>query len=143
MESQRYVKYNEVSFVDPEFRDPRDPKRHVTWETRLDRADVRELYDQLTATCSQASETYRAYISRGVPPEDARSVLPNCTATAFYTTANLRAWRHIFKERCNVAAQHNIQRLMRGLLIDFHRLLPVCFDDLVESFIPWGSQSLS
>ena len=46
-----------------------------------------------------AALTYNKLIAAGVRPQQARSVLPNCTATKLGMTANLRAWRHILKER--------------------------------------------
>jgi thymidylate synthase (FAD) len=136
MESQRYVRYNELLFVDPEFRDPDDPRKHVTQSACEDRDDVKPLYSNLFALCYHAKNMYRTLLESGIPPEDARSVLPNCTHTVFYTTANLRSWRHLFTERCGPGAQHNIRRVAQELLLDFNKLLPSCFDDLVVKFLP-------
>ena len=136
VESQRYVRYNELLFVDPEFRDPQDPRRHVMFVDCETRDDIKPLYSNLFSICYQSRDTYDKLLAAGTPPEDARSVLPNCTRTVFYTTANLRAWRHLLSERCGPGAQHNLRRVTQELLLDFNKLLPACFDDLVRKFIP-------
>lgn len=137
MESQRYVRYDDLHFVDPEFRDPADPRRHLTQAECESRTDLRPLYSNLFAICYHAQSMYRTMLESGVPPEDARAILPNCTRTVFYTTANLRSWRHFFTERCAPGAQHNIKRVAQELLFEFARLLPACFDDLVEKYLPF------
>nr|MBQ6740462.1 FAD-dependent thymidylate synthase [Synergistaceae bacterium] len=44
-----------------------------------------------------SAEIYNKLIASGVRPQQARSVLPNCTAAKLGMTANLRSWRHILK----------------------------------------------
>ena len=73
---------------------------------------------------------YMDLIRDGVRPEDARSVLPNCTATEIVMTANVREWRHIFKLRCDPHAQAQIRGLMTELRDELARLVPCLFDDL-------------
>lgn len=68
-------------------------------------------------------------------PEDARECLPNAIKTEIVATYNLRAWRHVFKERCAKAAQAQIRNLMRGVLHEFNKVVPEVFDDLVEDLI--------
>ena len=50
-----------------------------------------------------SAEIYNKLIASGVRPQQARSVLPNCTATKLGMTTNLRAWRHILKERSRLS----------------------------------------
>ena len=119
MESQRYVNYKSISFIDPEFRDTVDSA--VT--------------DEFHKSCAAAAVQYQKLREAGAPPEDARAVLPNCTKTTFYTTANLRAWRHIFLMRCAPGAQHNIRRVMTSLLSEFYSAFPDVFYDLAEKFL--------
>lgn len=135
MESQRYVRYDEIKFVDPEIRDPTDPREHVTQADCDMREDIRPIYSNLLAICHQAQTTYKNLLENGVPPEDARSILPMCTRTVFYTTANVRSWRHFFTERCAPAAQHNIRRVAKELLREFAAKVPACFVDLSEKFL--------
>jgi thymidylate synthase (FAD) len=80
-----------------------------------------------------AYETYLNLRTNGVLPEDARSVLPNCTKTEVVTTFNLRQWRHVFRDRAlNPRAQWQIRELMQSTLEIFFRMLPCVFGDLLK-----------
>jgi len=72
--------------------------------------------------------TYIAMVNRGVSPQIARSVLPNCLKTEIVMTANLREWRHFFKLRTAATAHPQ----MREVAVMAHELLkglvPVVFD---------------
>ncbi len=79
---------------------------------------------------------YKSLIANGIPPEDARSVLPNCTKTEIVATFNLRQWRHIFMQRAlNPRAQWQIRMLMTDLLKEMTRLLPAVFEDLQQKIL--------
>lgn len=133
-ESQRYVRYDvgDIVYIDPEFRSATDGKRWTaSAATLLDApADIRFCYEAFGMSCKHATQFYKSLRDRGAAPEDARAVLPNATKTEFVITANLREWRHIFKERCAPGAQHTIRRVMIGLLHQFAEALPACFDDI-------------
>lgn len=145
MESQRYVTYKEVRFVDPEFRSSTvNPSKHYTRD-EVEHAgvccsaehvpdDVKTLYAAFDQACITAEHEYQMLRNSGAPPEDARAVLPNSTRTLFYTTCDLRNWRHIFEMRCAPGAQHNIKRVMLDLLRQFNAILPAVFGDLAEKF---------
>lgn len=67
------------------------------------------------------------------PPEFARSVLPNATATNIMVTANMREWRHIFKLRAlgTTGRPHpQMAEVMRPLLVQCKEEFPVFFEDL-------------
>ena len=83
----------------------------------------------------EAYSAYRDLRTAGVPPEDARSVLPNATATRIGWTANVREWRHIFRLRCDKHAQWQFRGLMLGLLRELYDLAPVLFEDLAADYI--------
>ena len=79
---------------------------------------------------SRAYVAYRALRENNIPPEDARSVLPNAVKTEVVTTFNLRQWRHVFEERAlNKHAQWQIREIMLGILTNFAILLPCVFED--------------
>ncbi len=118
MESQRYVRHD-GSFADPEFRG----------------SSAYEAYGVSAAQCRQAQIVYTGLIDSGIPPEDARSILPNCAMTTFYSTANIRSWRHFLLVRCAPAAQHVIRRLALKLLNELYIALPACFYDLHTKYI--------
>ncbi len=82
---------------------------------------------------NESYEVYKELRMDSVPPEDARSVLPNATKTEVVTTFNLRQWRHVFIERgLNRHAQWQIRGIMLGILNEFVTVLPEVFGDLLE-----------
>jgi thymidylate synthase (FAD) len=81
-----------------------------------------------------AYSEYLAERKEGIPPEDARYVLPNATKTEVATTFNLRQWRHVFRERAlNKHAQWEIRGIFSGLLEEFQQMMPSVFDDMGEA----------
>ena len=85
-------------------------------------------------SCMEAEWAYSNLISAGVKPETARSVLPNCTATEIYATANIREWRHFFEMRCDKTAQEDIRSLALSLLCQMFEQYPVFFEDMVDKY---------
>ena len=85
-------------------------------------------------SCMEAEWAYSNLISAGVKPETARSVLPNCTATEIYATANIREWRHFFELRCHRTAQRDIRSLALSLLCQMFKQYPVFFEDMVDKY---------
>ena len=64
---------------------------------------------------------YHEAIARGVKPEEARALLPNCTKTNLLVTTNLRELVHICNERMCARAQGEIRELigkMRDLVLE-------------------------
>ncbi|MBR0095880.1 MAG: FAD-dependent thymidylate synthase [Synergistaceae bacterium] len=79
-----------------------------------------------------SAEIYNKLIASGVRPQQARSVLPNCTATKLGMTANLRAWRHIFKERySNQRADPAIREVMSLVAEKLKEMYPPVFVDII------------
>lgn len=81
-----------------------------------------------------AEKTYRAMLAAGVPPQNARDVLPTCTAATLFVSANFREWRHILKLRLARGAHPKIRALSKMV---WERLTPMCpayFEDLAEEF---------
>ncbi len=122
-ESTRYANYsqdrfgNEISVIKPLFWS-RDVAAYRQWEEAM-----------------QASEThYMKLIELGATPQEARSVLPNSVKTEVVMTCNLREWRHVLGLRCSSQAHPQIRELMLPLLKEFHRRIPVLFDDLYDRF---------
>ena len=78
-----------------------------------------------------AALTYNKLIASGVRPQQARAVLPNCTATKLGMTANLRAWRHILKERyLNQRADPAIRDVMSQVAVKLKEMYPPVFGDI-------------
>lgn len=77
---------------------------------------------------------YKKLLELGCKPEEARAVLPNSLKTEVVMTANLREWRHFFKQRCQKAAHPQIRELALALLNYFTYKLPEIFADIWEVY---------
>jgi thymidylate synthase (FAD) len=78
-----------------------------------------------------AYSEYLSEVKEGIPPGDARFVLPNACKTELAVTFNLRQWRHVFKERAlNKHAQWEIRGIFSAILEDLKVRLPAVFSDL-------------
>jgi len=117
-ESTRFCNYSkakfgsEITFIDARPHLHRD--MHACWLGSLEDAETRYLH----------------LVQHGVKPEIARSVLPNALKTEIVVTANVREWRHIFSLRTADAAHPQMREVMRPLLAEFRRRVPVLFDDV-------------
>lgn len=117
VESTRYVKYDELPVIQPQFNDPDED----------DEFSCRQAWLELVI---QAEAYYEILLKRGATPELARSVLPQCTATTIYMTANLRELRHILKLRTAKAAHPQMRQIMKQILAVFKEKLPVIVEDI-------------
>lgn len=112
-QSQRYV-----SFADGfAYRTPAS----IAGDADLE-ADYRRLMDDI-AVC------YRRLLERGVPPEDARFVLPNAAETRLMATMNARELRHFFRLRGCRRAQWEIRELALEMLRQVKVCAPFLFVD--------------
>ena len=75
-------------------------------------ANLREKFVEFMG---QISDMYQAFIDAGIPAEDARSVLPNATATSMVASLNLRELIHIANLRLCSRAQYEIRMLVKGM----------------------------
>lgn len=80
---------------------------------------------------SYAEGTYLALLQKGWTPQQARSVLPNSTATEIVITANLREWKTIFQQRCSHRAHPQMREVMIPIRDHFAGILPEVFADLL------------
>lgn len=122
-ESTRYCNYsnnkfgNELTFIKPFYLDD-SGLEYVRW---LD-------------TLKKDETVYLELIDKGLSPQEARGILPNCLKTEIYMTANLREWRHFFNLRCDVKAHPQMRELTLPLLQNMHKIIPVVFDDIYDKF---------
>jgi len=119
-ESQRYVNYGKksIQFIAPPGINPGE------YNGMSSNKFIRALIN--------ANNSYNELLEAGWKPEDARQVLPNCTATRIFTTFNFRQWRHVFQERAlNSPAQKQIRDVMSCILREFAERTFI-FDDLLE-----------
>lgn len=104
VKSQRYVKEDQFEYVIPKTVQ-KDPVVEQYYKNAM--AIVQNIYTQL--------------LLDGIPPEDARFVLPNACATTLTCTMNLRELIHFCHERMCARAQWEIRELanaMRQAVLD-------------------------
>ncbi|MDR1535965.1 MAG: FAD-dependent thymidylate synthase [Planctomycetota bacterium] len=110
--STRYIKYSDgIPVVRPFFA---SPDREAAWRRAMLAAEA----------------GYRELLAAGAPAQEARDVLPTCTAAVIFVTANFREWRHILKLRLGREAHPKIRALARMILAELSPLCPVYFSDL-------------
>lgn len=108
-ESQRYCDYSEALYVIQ----PKNIARS--------KVDIREAWQK---SVEQSAETYAALTAAGYRPEDARSVLPEATATKLYCKMNLREFRHFLDLRMSKSAWCEMQDLAKAMLDAFTYKFP-------------------
>ena len=108
VESTRYCKYDELTVV----------------------TDMPDLDDCYHDALKDAAENYQYLVKRGYPPELARAVLPLCTKSELYMTANLREWRHILKLRTSKQAHPQMRDVAGLILSTLKEKLPVIVEDI-------------
>jgi len=123
-ESTRYVNYNnqDMTFILPvEFYgdDSKRTESFYLWQNAM----------------SNSEFCYKSMINNECTPQLARSVLPNSLKTEIVMTANIRAWRHFFKLRCDKSAHPQMQDLAKKALFLLWSNIPVIFDDLFDKYI--------
>jgi len=66
-----------------------------------------------------SEKAYKYLLQNGEKAEQARSVLPNSTATRIVTTATVKEWEHIFMLRTSAAAYPGIRNIINPVKLDF------------------------
>lgn len=103
VESQRYVRY--------------DLSGDDWYVVPMGVEDIPELIEVYKADMHLAASTYRELIDNGVPPEDARFVLPGSMKTNLEMKMNIRSLFHFFDLRLDSHAQWEIQ-FLAGKMMD-------------------------
>lgn len=123
IESTRFCNYskgkfgNELTFIKP---------------CNIKSSDLLHLWE---TAMMQAEQIYMEMSKLGAKPDQLRMILPHSTAAEMTMTANLRAWRHILRTRCDRAAHPSVRQIMLKILEEFHKNIPVVFNDLYQMFI--------
>lgn len=115
-ESQRYCNYGTKGFqfiIPPSIPEDYDSPRCLT--------SPRESFIQ---SCTNDYMKYKIFLERGIPPEDARAVLPNATKTEVVATYTLEIWKHVIGHRGhNPKAQWEIRDLCLSAEQQINKLL--------------------
>lgn len=140
VESQKYCDYKGLQVICPPSIQGNQPNCDVEIELNnlYYKHEEKSLVDFKTQIwCRAITQSYVVYKElrkRGVPSEDARSVLPNATKTEVVSTFNMRTWRHVLNISCDKHAQWQIRDIMMLVLRTFHQNIPVLFDDIYEKY---------
>lgn len=113
VESQRFVKYDEVTFIMP------------VWMQKF----TEEWYI-FEESCNNAELYYRKLIKLNKKPQEARVVLTNATKCDIICTANIREWRYIFKLRTTPENNPQFRELMLDGLTIVKKEYPIFFEDI-------------
>ena len=128
VQSQRYVQADKeggIAFIRPDYYlapgdDLIDAKRYVA--SRAWEMDMR-----------QVENAYKRNLHEyGLPPEDARKVLPNSAATTFVMTMNFRELLHIIDLRTSVRAYPEMRTMMDRVIEAIETVLPPIWE--------WGKE---
>lgn len=84
-----------------------------------------ERSDTFRSAVRYAEESYRILMSNGATAQQARAVLPGCTATRIIVYASPDEWRHIFRQRCSRHADPQMQELMFPLREQIKQLIQI------------------
>lgn len=116
-ESTRFVNYGnkEIEFIAPDFHN--ETNQELQYRIWLD-----------AIQCASAS--YHAMLEKGSSPQEARSVLPNATASTIAVTYNLRSWRQFFMMRCSKETHPDFRRITIPMLAAFKERIPLLYDDI-------------
>ena len=74
-----------------------------------------EALEKYEATIEQLKVVYSELLSMGIPPEDARMLLPNACCTEICVKMNLRELSHFCNERMCTCAQWEIRQLAKKM----------------------------
>jgi len=88
----------------------------------------RALADKFGKHMEESARLYAEMLSAGVPPEDARFVLPNATETKILITMNARELHHFFALRLCRRAQWEIREMAKRMLTLATNAAPLLFE---------------
>ena len=123
-ESQRYVCYADK----PGRKKTRDFEFVTPPSLTGSTYDFSDEYEKMALQCY---DLYEKMLDGGVPPEDARYILPNATTSEIVITSNFREWRHFIWLRTNPRAHWEIRKVAIDILKILQKEAPISFWDFV------------
>jgi len=108
--SQRYVKEGQFEYAVP--------------DTIANNHIQKTVFEQ---TMVYLQTRYNELVAAGIPPEDARYLLPNACTTNLVVTMNARSLLHFFEQRCCMRAQKEIRQLADLMLAEVKKRAPLLF----------------
>lgn len=107
---------NELEFIMPEMTGDEPMVRERRWRWK--------------DTMANAEQDYLSLLDRGATPQEARSVLPNATASTIVVTYNLRSWRQFLTMRTTKETHPDFKRVTIPLLAQFKERIPLLYQDI-------------
>ena len=86
--------------------------------------------------CMAAERNYGNLLDAGCLPQEARSVLPLCTATEIVATLNFRSWMNFLKQRTAVQAHPDMRILAHAIEEILIQIAPNVFGEVTASSQP-------
>jgi len=126
--SRELIRHRLLSFAEQSTRYVNFGKKGFEFVMPPDMTDAEQ--SAIRHACDFAAGCYETLLGSGAKPEQARAVLPLCTATTINAAGNLREWRHVLQLRTSKAAHPEIRALMTPLLEELKAMVPVVFDDI-------------
>lgn len=126
-ESTRYCNYSkgkfggEITCIDPTQMlemSVKDPEKRAEFKAHL------------IETWLYCEQRYMDLVGMGCPAEIAREGLPIGVKAEIVIGATVREWRHIFKLRTSKKAHPRMRELMRPLLAELRKTMPIIFDNV-------------
>ena len=137
VQSMRYVAFDDVDPADvregamvvvpPSATDPDWGGRNQR-TADVDEADAQRREELFRETVADAVESYQELLDLGMPPEDARFVLPIGTKVNIVMSMNVRMLMHVADMRAAADAQWEIREMTEKLLDLAAEWCPVTFD---------------
>jgi thymidylate synthase (FAD) len=134
-ESTRYCNYSgdrfgsELSFVVPVWVSDEEVSRHFPDE-QYDYGYMNNPVRVWVEQMQSCEDEYLRLLQLGWTPEKAREILPNSLATTIMTTFDIRAWRHVLKQRLSRACHPQMRCMMFQVAEKFNEYLPIFFSDI-------------
>lgn len=116
-----------------QMRDVTSWAKYQNTATQVDRLENSSIQMSMDRQNKRAFALYRDFISRGVPRELARSVLPVATYSHMFTTMNLHNLFRFLGERLHPHAQYEIRMYAKVMLELIQPIVPVAYQVFVDS----------
>lgn len=144
--STRYCNYSQDKFgnaihvIKPFYFDPEEPTKEVTlWDDTTAQMNSFDVWFNAMQVANWAYRNLTQVFGR--QPQEARTVLPQSTASDIYVTANLREWRHIFRLRAlgDTGTPHpDMRSIMLKALYYMTAFYPIVFKDIFNKCVEKG-----
>lgn len=115
-------------------------QRYVEASTDFDRIMPQSIIDaafgvEVADLWERTGRLYASMVESGIPPEDARYILPNAAETKLVMTMNARELLHAFNLRCCNRAQWEIRDLFNEILRLVKPIAPAIFENAGASCV--------